>query len=69
MSNENNQSSSLKMTESSNRHYSNEEGNNENMVKILPGKHSKLIEEKDDNSIELTKNNQNKKKKQCKYFT
>jgi len=56
------------MTESSNRDYSNEEPNKEKIVKILPGKHLKLIEEKDDkNSIEFSKNNQNKKKNQCNF--
>jgi hypothetical protein len=65
MSNENIQNNSLKMTESSNRNYTNEETNNENIVKILPGKHLKLIEEKEENSVEISKNPSNKRKKQC----
>jgi len=65
MSNENIQNNSLKMTESNSRNYTNEETNNENIVKILPGKHQKLIEEKEDNSIEISKNPSNKRKKQC----
>lgn len=68
MSNENNQNNSFKMTDSSNRQYTNEETNNENTVKIIPGKHQKLIEEKeeDSNSTEKSKHFPNKKKKQCK---
>lgn len=66
MSNENNQNNSLKMTESSIRHYTNEETNNEKIVKILRGKHQKLIEEKEENSMEMSIQLSNKMKKQCK---
>jgi len=67
MSKENNHNNSFKMSEYSNRHSTNEENNNDNIVNILPGKHQKLIEEKDINPVEMSKNQLNKKKKQCNY--
>jgi len=68
MSNDNNPNNSIKMTESSFRNYSKEETKNQNNQKNLAGKHQKLFDEKDDNSIEISTNITNKKKKQCIIF-
>jgi len=66
MSNANNENNSFKMTGSSVRNYTNEETNIENIVKILKGKHKKLIEEKEENSMDMSIQISNKMKKQCK---
>lgn len=68
MSNDDNPNISIKMTESSVRQYTNEETNNEKILKILPGKHNIFIDENDDNLKSNQKSSNSKKKRECKFL-
>lgn len=72
MSIEKNQNNSIKITDSSIRQYTKEAAaHNENVVKILPGKHKKFVDEKEESSImdipETPKSTNLKKKKICNF--
>lgn len=66
MSKEDNQNNSIKMIGSNSiRQYSNEEANNDNILKKIPVKHTKFVDEKDENFLEIPKNSNSIRKKNC----